>query len=608
MIKSLLRRFYLPLFSRDLTQMAGRKSTYISRVAFILGLLISFYFFSGSSLSFTSGVNQLGVGGELFEPLIIGEFWAILLLTPLLCCGAIAQEKERDALETLLLTRLSPWKIVLEKYLSRTFPLLLFLLCTLPLLVYLYSLGGITMFEIWYSFYLLTLMILQIGAFTIMCSAFASTSMGALIYTIFAVIFIYAFSSLMMEALFFRILPRYVYQSGWNILFELLNQLPHTIIPLEQFENGRFRTDQSWSEMLQMLLMKTSLIWFSIFAALGMARFFLVRRVGVRTQNVVYAFFKKLDHFFNNANKVTGGVVLIQENQSLPLGDPIAWKEIRKTAIGTARYRIRVLVLLEFPTLFACVLMASERGGGVRELPYLASLLWGIVILLLTVKTTGLITSERLHQTLEVILVSPIKGHEILQQKLKGVKGFSLFLAVPIITVILFKTYMIMGDDGALYPVYALSSMASMLYAVVWICMYVGLRVKNSMRAVFSSFGMILAWMVLPLMLQLVIPSVYSRGESIPDMSNPLAYILNFSPVYFFMNLESKVLFDSFFFVEFLISFAAMVGVGVWFKQLCLRDTDRLLGRLPEGHNASPGGKPVSESQESSETELQAAN
>ena len=105
--------FSLPLLAKELIERAARRRTYVMRVVFALGL---YAFFWGENrhrfLAATSPLAMLGQGERMFESLVEMLFVGIYLAVPAMLCGVVSQEKERDSLVLLLLTRLRPWQIV----------------------------------------------------------------------------------------------------------------------------------------------------------------------------------------------------------------------------------------------------------------------------------------------------------------------------------------------------------------------------------------------------------------------------------------------------------------------------------------------------------------
>src|SRR5258708_1818008 len=109
------------------------------------------------------------------------QFAGVYLFMPAITCGVVTQEKERDSLQLLFLTRLGPWTILFEKLLGRLIPMFSFLLLSLPLLAFAYSLGGISPSLLWSGVWMLVLATIQMGTLALMCSAFFRTTVGAFV-------------------------------------------------------------------------------------------------------------------------------------------------------------------------------------------------------------------------------------------------------------------------------------------------------------------------------------------------------------------------------------------------------------------------------------------
>ena len=55
--------------------------------------------------------------------------------------------------------------------------------------------------------------------------------------------------------------------------------------------------------------------------------------------------------------------MLVRDSNPLPEDDPVAWHETNKKSLGTFRYLLRVLILLEVPVLVASVLALAKAGN-----------------------------------------------------------------------------------------------------------------------------------------------------------------------------------------------------------------------------------------------------
>src|SRR5262245_58230026 len=152
-----------PLLGKELLEQSARKQMYIVRVIYAVMLFGAFciYYFRNMS---EGPVLTLGRGLEPFQFLIMAQFTAIILFLPPQMAGAIAHEKERETLGLLFLTDLTPWELILQKYFGRLIPMLTLLFLSLPLLAVTYSLGGVSVFLLFYSVASLFLTCLGVGA------------------------------------------------------------------------------------------------------------------------------------------------------------------------------------------------------------------------------------------------------------------------------------------------------------------------------------------------------------------------------------------------------------------------------------------------------------
>jgi len=175
------------------------------------------------------------------------------------------------------------------------------------------------------------------------------------------------------------------------------------------------------------------------------ARFVLWRRAFVQPSNYLLKAFKLIDTFFHkaNQNRFTKGIVLTSEHVELPLYDPIGWRETKKRSIGTTRYLVRFLILLEIPVVIAMRLsmFGHDSGMGIAPVYIAAWALWIVAALVLTIQSTGLIGLERSRQTLDVLLTTTQSSDSIVRDKFAGVRRMIRTLWVPFATVYFFQIY-----------------------------------------------------------------------------------------------------------------------------------------------------------------------
>lgn len=522
----------LPLLRRELIELSNRRRTYVLRFlgAIIILTLVVLAFYhqmamiaSGKLLGMpgmpSRGWNPnkyLGSGGRVFFVIVPMLFHSVHLLMPGLTCGAITLEKERNTLGTLFVTRLSPMTIVLEKLGSRLVPMVTFLLLTFPLLAFVYSLGGVDKVLLLSTLWLLLCECVVYASIGLLCSSWFATTASSFICA-YVLTGLLVFSTTMLHL--GRLVPVLTPYSVWSTGFRVDN-----FAFGYNFYSGWF-ADQ-FSEILEYVSQirgRDSLLMVGLYMAasvpsmlvaaflLLLARIFLIRRAFISSSSMLLRFFKLVDRFFTQLNdNVAGGVVLVRDHNSLPLFDPVAWRERAKKSLGKARYLFRILVAMEGPVLFICVLAAFNSDTmnftGMRSLLYL---IWGIVAMILAMKASTIISSERARETLDALLSTPLTAREIVQQKIAGMRRLMIVLSIPILSVHL--TLLLLHFDPqsffltpsiakvstvVMYGLLTTATTFMLMHLISWISALAGLRSKSQTRSVMAAIMVLGAWLV----------------------------------------------------------------------------------------------------------------
>ena len=341
-------------------------------------------------------------------------------------------------------------------------------------------------------------------------------------------------------------------------------------------------------------------ILLSTFVFLIFAHFYLVRRAFLPSNNFLLKVFKKLDLLFSqiNNNRVTRGIVLVKDNVRLPESKPIAWRETSKKSLGTFRYQFRILVLLEVPILFLCIIIATgDPQPIVPGAVMLLWLIWGITALFLAVSATSLIAGERSHETLDVLLTTPISGAELLDQKIAGVKRLCLVLLIPLLTIVLFETWwkwenfqMNRGHQYETqwlpYLVGSLLTLGIYLPMLVYLFCWIGMKIKSQTKAILTALGSILVWCLLPFILAfplfILIPHLKEDSVLYGLFLGPASYLV-MNEVAEFHSFGSA-------WPPLVVNAIIYGGCLLLFRTLCRNHIDENLGRL--GYNNSSYYRP----------------
>jgi ABC-type transport system involved in multi-copper enzyme maturation permease subunit len=563
------RRWGLPLLSKELAEQSGRKRTYVIRTLYacLLAGFALLMFWAEVYHEISSPFEVLGQGREMFMVILALQFAGVYLFMPAITCAVITSEKERNTIGLLLLTKLGPWTILLEKLMGRLVPMLTFLLLAMPLMGFTYAMGGVTQQQLWISLWALLITILQVGALALACSAFFRTTVAAFIATYVIGFLMYFGPVFLME--FFPPAEK-LCQVASGVYCEVANAAADSVAdvwaPLTGNSNAvppepldiDYRSF-SWMSFAPAMLMdpySMSATWHVIPRSLGVlltipfwllvARLCIVRRAFAPSRNWLLGTFKRLDGVFQriNQNRFTKGVVVIRDSATLPGDEPIAWRETKKKSLGTTRYLVRIFVATEFPVFAMCLLLSlggmysyGYRTGGREEISVMLCIVWVLVVLLVSVKATSLVSSERSHETLDVLLSTPMRCSDMVRQKFRGIRRLMLVLAMPLMTIIVFQMLWRQATHGffesldeestLLYLISSVLSVAIYLPMVAWVSFYVGLRVRSQVKAIFASLAIIVGWCALPVFALAILDEMFRIHVM---RSDPLAYLFLLSP------------------------------------------------------------------------------
>jgi len=503
----------LPLLRRELTELSSRRRTYVIRFvgAIIVLTTVMLYYSYQIALLESSGYGVgsgnpnrfLGAGAPIFKGIVPMLFVSVQMLMPALICGSITIEKERNTIGTLFVTRLSPMTIVLEKLGSRLVPMFTFLLLTFPVLAVVYSLGGVETTLLLGTLWLLFCECLLYASIGLLCSSWFATTVTAFIWSYVLTGLLAVFSGLFARDLPMALpTPYYL----WIAAFQGFNS--------SGYGNNTLMTESSsgvLNTLAQLLfVVATTIPSLMVTAVLVlMARVFLVRRAFISSASVMLKVFKSIDGFFVRLNdRTTGGMVLMKDHNSLPLFDPVAWRERSKKSLGKARYLFRILVVMEGPTLFICVGAATVSArSDFSGLRVLLLLVWAIAAMILAMKGATIISAERVRETLDALLSTPLTAKEILTQKVAGMKRLMIVLAIPILSVHLtllllnvdlrtmFSSSQTMFNVGWYIGSSILTTFLTM-QILAWLAVLLGLRSQSQSRSAMTAISLIAAWVL----------------------------------------------------------------------------------------------------------------
>lgn len=166
-----------PIITSEMKVRMRSWKTPIGLIVYV-GILIMFLLlFTGITIStlnmIRSSSDYSEVGVTIFYTLSIVQFFIIVLIAPSSTSGAISSEREKQTLDLLLCTQMSPFKIILGKLISSILWILVMAISTIPLYSIAFLFGGVNPLAVFsvIAFYMIT--------------AFAAGSIGIFYSTIF---------------------------------------------------------------------------------------------------------------------------------------------------------------------------------------------------------------------------------------------------------------------------------------------------------------------------------------------------------------------------------------------------------------------------------------
>ncbi len=537
-----ISRLSLPLFTKELQELAARRRTYVIRVTYVA--LLSYFAMAtlAHTLQNSNPLNALGQGLPVLTALVYWEFTGIYLFLPAMACGVFTTEKERNTLALLFLTRLGPWTLIIEKLLSRLFPMFMFLCSALPVMAFTYSMGGLTAYQLFCSAWFLFLAAFQIACIAVMCSTLNYSTATAFVQTYF-VLFLMTITLPFAGSIFPQLLrtlwelllleltgrsgPQGVWGFGLSpqVLLQVLSPatLFQEFMNPWRFMNSGVGVGTASSPWLPVILLGFP-SFLSGIGCLFVARWALYRRAFVAPSNPLLRFFRGIDKIFFWANRnVAFDVKLVREADTLPGDEPIAWREVSKRSLGQFRYLVRIMIPLLFPVIFIGMFLATssasdwQNTGPGASLSPLVLFVGSVTLVLIGVTAANTVPLERTRQTWDVLRSMPLTGREILTQKLRGVRRLQWVCSIPVICAMGLEawwryqlhvtglTHRMPGtrfaDEHFLWWEYLIGAVLSLcLYSelVKWIAFWCGLMVRNSIRAILATGACVVLYTGLP--------------------------------------------------------------------------------------------------------------
>ncbi len=505
--------FAWPLLARELIERAARRRTYAGRVAY--GLVLYALFFLAlrrvveSASGDPTGMAVLGVGRGLFEQLVTLQIWGVFLFQPALMAGGITYEKERDSLSLLLLTGMSPGKVLIEKYLAGLLPMATLLLLALPLGAITMGYGGVSPQLLAAGACVVVGAWLMSGAFALLCSAWCRTSIGATL-----VAYLAGAVLLLAPAVVYSAFGRYILWGadlrnveipGWvwacwprEVFTRVVAALDE--VTMSAASDAAFRwalmAGHTWEHSWPLLAVAS--------VCLLLARIVIVRRTVVPARRISTV----------RAQRPPGRVLrwwrrFWPVHDDLPKDDPIEWRESGRSVLGR-RGRFHFLTLMLAGLVFATsavLLGLYPKTAGPERLHHFAVVAGTAAVLILVVRSVGAVLSEHSNQTLDILLTTPLGADEIVKEKARALSRYWMLFALILGIIFAMQGWSEYEHVRAnmfwrqLGQYWCVGAIALAVYPplVIWVSLLFALLLRRRARAIIITLAVFGVWHLAPL-------------------------------------------------------------------------------------------------------------
>jgi ABC-type transport system involved in multi-copper enzyme maturation permease subunit len=540
---SLFGFFELPLLQRELIQTSHKKRTYALRVAIaaiLAGIMLLFY----SDNMRSAGGNVLtimGRGRDMAGVLLGCCLAAIYILMPALACSAISTEREKQTLSLLLISRITPTGLIIEKSISRLLPLAVIVLIVSPMMAISYVLGGLSGEGILAGLLAMLLAALQVNTVAIFCSSIYRNALEAF------------FSS-------YLILAALALGPAFLQVLEIFP--PLKLVPTGPTNQLGFVFDVFMIAAYEVMTGAYGIsvfLWVCIAPATVALAFFIascfvvshwrqdapldIRRMNQLLQTAMKWLYR------STAGRLSwGGASPSSEPEERPpreigYANPAAWREVQSTAL--AGWKLHLLMIGGFLLLELWLAIFITQHRYDREAITVLFRSGSIILSLLMMLgiASRSFASERERQTLDLLLTTPLTNQELLSGKLAASSRALLYLMLFAVSTMIMRC---LFDPFVYEAVYVDHRQGPWSYAfgvithtwlyltmAKWIGAYFSITTNSLMKAMLASLLTLLGICIIPV---LALSIVLVLGRSDPD-DFPLWFFS--SPAIFFILNES---------------------------------------------------------------------
>jgi ABC-type transport system involved in multi-copper enzyme maturation permease subunit len=501
-----------PVFQKELRVASRRRRSYLLRCAYVLLLTayIALVWLSAVSLARSGAMSraQMQVAAyTITRGIVWFQFFGGQAVVLILMSTSISEEVYRRTLGALMSTPLSRRQVVMNKFVSRLFQVLLLVAASLPLLAIVRVLGGIAWSYVVVSLCVTAATVIFVGSVSLFFSALCRRAHFAVLASVLTIVFL------------FVLVPILTGSSRPIMRWQTSRFIPPALITVNPYALLRYCPNLPTAALGTALAGTRVAVMCCLLLLLGAGLILLCseRLVGglaLRRAMGEPVLLDRLRHArFQEITRKEGPRSRPRRIRRV-VGPPMIWKELICTFSGRQKFAARMVLGVEI-LLTLIVLLFPVM---ITRVPYellLRGFVWaflGLAVLITMIVPASVMSAERESRAWPVLLLTPLTDREILLGKFVGVVRRCGAVWLLLLAYVAGFAY-----AGSFHPL-AIVQMAAVIGAILSTLaatgFYFGLRLRRTTEAVTANLLLAgLLWCVPSLFVGAVEHWIGGRGH-----------------------------------------------------------------------------------------------
>jgi hypothetical protein len=480
-----------PVFTREIVTAPRRARLYVSRAAYVSGLLVlmctAWLLLAGTQI--VRNLSDMArFGAMLFQILAPLQLALALFFSALLAASGVAQEKDRRTLVLLLLTNLTNSELVLGKLLAGMLNVLVLLAASLPLFMLTALFGGVSFEQIARVFAVTLSAALAAGSLGSTLALWREKTFQTLALTVLALVFWLAAGEAIAHGALgtaWAGISTQVWAAGmspWQAILAATRPIVEAQNPLAYVGNA-----------VNLFV----LVAVGVCAALNVASICLVRvwnpsreaRANAKDAEEAESIWGLTEEAIAARQAAVANVHASGGKTRRVWDNPILWREIATWAYGRKVLVIRIAYLALVALAAAALhgVLQSEQAAGTASSALILVPVFVLSLVLVNAQAVTALTSERDVRALDLLLVTDLTAKEFVFGKLGGViYNTKEMIALPMaLCGYLWMARALSGEN----LIYLLGGLVVMNAFVAVLGVHAGMTYGNSRTAIGVSLG-----------------------------------------------------------------------------------------------------------------------